>query len=122
MESSIGMGTGMDRPLSSNTRSTDELKDKAQQLTESARGKAMTALDSNKDQICVAIEKVAEAMQDDPYGRYAAQYVRRGADYLRAHSADEMLSSMRGGMRERPVAILGACFLAGLAFSRMLKE
>ena len=122
MESGMGMGTGLDRStLSGNTRSTDELKDKAQQLTDTARGKAMNALDSNKDQIVSAIEKMADSMKDDPYGRYAAQYARRGADYLRDHSADELITSVRGELRDRPVVVLGACFLAGLAFSRLMK-
>ena len=123
MESGMGMGIGMDRPApGAGTRSPDDLKDKAQALGDTARGRAMATLDSNKDQLCAAIEKAADAMKDDPYGRHAADYARRGAEYLRSHSADEMLSTARSELRHRPGVVLGACFVAGLAFSRLLKD
>ena len=124
MEPGMGMGVGMDHrgPGGTATRSPEELKEKAQALGDTARGRAMATLDSNKDQLCAAIEKAADAMKDDPYGRYAADYARRGAEYLRGHSADEMLTSARSELRTRPGVVLGACFVAGLAFSRRLKH
>lgn len=122
MESEMGIGSGIEGSAASGSaRSTDELKDKAQELSAAARGRAMTALDSNKVHISGAIAKMADALEDDPYGKYAAQYARRGADYLRGHSAEDMLASAREELRERPLFVLGACFVAGLALSRVLK-
>jgi hypothetical protein len=120
MESELGI-SGIEGSPSSETRSTDGLEDKARELSATVRGRAMTALDSNKDQISGAIEKMADAVEGERFGKYTAQYARRGAEYLRSHSAEDMLSSARGELRERPLVVLGACFLAGLAFSRVLK-
>jgi hypothetical protein len=106
----------------SDDRDTEQLKDKATQLTSKARSKAAQELDARKGEICSLLEKMASAVEDERLGSYAADYVRRGAQYLRAHDANELLSSASSRARSNPAAVLGASFVAGLAFARLLRR
>jgi hypothetical protein len=118
----IGTSYGERMPGSAAGSSAEELKGKATQLKESARTKAMGTLDANKDQVCQMLDKVADTIEDDRLGRYAADYARRGAEYLRRQSSDDLVTIVAGELRRRPGMLLGACFLGGLAFSRMLRR
>jgi hypothetical protein len=99
-----------------------ELKDKAQALGEGARRQAARKLDSRKGQLSELLERVAETMDGDELGGFAAGYVRRGAEMLRGRSTDEILSSMRQGLRSRPAAVVGLAFVAGFAMARMARR
>jgi hypothetical protein len=67
------------------------------------------------------LDRMADTMQDDQLGGYASEYARRGAELLRRQSADELFRSARRAVRSRPGILLGACFVAGLAFARLMK-
>ncbi len=101
---------------------TGELKEKATQLTHTARQRAMSTIDRQKEQLGNLLDRVAQSAEGDRLGGYAADYARRGAEYLRRHSADEMLGQLRTGIRARPGLLLSACFVAGLAVARMMKR
>jgi hypothetical protein len=100
---------------------TAEAKDKARQLQRTARDRAMATLGDRKDQLSGLLDRMADTMQDDALGGYASEYARRGAELLRRQSADDLFRSVRQGVRSRPGVLLGACFVAGLAFARLMK-
>lgn len=99
-----------------------QVKEKASQLTRTARQRAMSTLDGQKAQLGGLLDQVAQTAEGDRVGAYAADYARRGAEYLRSHSAEEMLDHLRAGLRARPGLLLSACFVGGLAFARVLKR
>lgn len=101
---------------------TGELKEKASQLTHDARQRAMSTLDGQREQLGNLLDRVAQSAEGDRLGGYAADYARRGAEYLRRHSAEELFDQVRAGIRARPGLLLGACFVAGLAFARVMKR
>lgn len=103
------------------SKDTGELKGKATQLTHTARQRAMSTLDQQKDQLGGLLDRVAQSAEGDRLGGFAADYARRGAEYLRRHSAEELFGNLRAGIRERPGILLGACFVAGLAVARVMK-
>lgn len=100
----------------------EKLKEKATQLTRTARQRAMSTVDGQKDQIGSLLDRMAQSAEGDRFGQYAAEYARRGADYLRRHSAEELFDDLRAGIRSRPGLLLGACFVAGLAVARVMKR
>jgi hypothetical protein len=100
----------------------EEMKEKASQLTRTARERAMSAVDQQKDQVSGLLERVADTVAGDRLGGYAADYARRGADYLRRTSADELYWSVRSGLRSRPGVLLSACFVAGVAIARVMRR
>lgn len=100
---------------------TAEAKDKARELTRTARERAFATLDERKGQLSGLLDRMADTMRDDQLGAYASEYARRGADLLRGQSADELFRSARRAVRARPGILLGACFVAGLAFARLMK-
>lgn len=106
---------------SAETGGSEEMKAKASELTHSARQRAMSTLDEQKAQVCTLLDRTADTIQDDRVGRYAAEYARRGAQYLRTRSADELVSSFRSELRARPGLLLSACFVAGLAIARVVR-
>jgi hypothetical protein len=115
-------GTHDPRPHGSGTQhTTGEAKEKAKELGRTARERALSVVDQQKDQVSGLLDRVADSMQDDRIGGYASQYARRGAELLRRQSADELFDSMRRGLRARPGLVLSACFVAGLAFARLVK-
>jgi hypothetical protein len=118
----IGTSYGERTPGSVQSTATDEVKERATQLKQSARTRALGTLDANKEQVCGLLEKVAGTLEEDRFGRYAADYARRGAEYLRRQSSDDLVTIARAELRQRPGLLLGACFVAGLAFSRMLRR
>jgi hypothetical protein len=102
--------------------STRQVKEKATELTRSARERAMSTVDQQKGQVCDTLDRMARSLEDDRLGGYVAGYARRGADYLRHHSADELLASAQAGLRSRPGLMLSACFVAGLAIARVMRS
>ncbi len=104
------------------SKDTGELKEKATQLTHSARQRAMSTVDGQKAQLSGLLDKLAQSAEGDRFGQYAADYARRGAEYLRRHSAEELFDNVRSGVRARPGLLLGACFVAGLAIARVMKR
>jgi hypothetical protein len=103
----------------------DTMKDKATLAGRNVRDRAIEMLDGRKDEVCGLIEQLANTMERDRVGRFASTYVRRGSEYLRHHSAEQILSSARGatgGLRERPAMLLGACFVGGLALARLMRR
>jgi len=99
-----------------------ELKDRATQLTHGARRRATERLDSQKGELSSLLDRVAETMEGDRLGGYAAEYVRKGAELLRGRSTDELLTSAGAQLRARPAALVGAAFLAGFAIARMARR
>ena len=99
-----------------------ELKEKATQLTHTARQRAMSTVDGQREQLGSLLDRIAQSAQGDRLGGFAADYARRGADYLRRHSAEEMFDHLRDGVRARPGLVLSACFVAGLAVARLMKR
>lgn len=97
------------------------MKEKASELGRTARERAMTAIDQQKGEVGGLLDRLADTMEGDRIGGYAADYARRGAGYLRRTSADELWSSARTSLRSRPGLLLGACFVAGLALGRILR-
>jgi hypothetical protein len=100
---------------------TGEAKEKAKELTRTARDRALSTLDEQKAHLSGVLERVADSVKDDRFGAYASDYARRGAELLRQRSADDMFRSVRHGLRSRPGLVLSACFVAGLAFARLMK-
>jgi hypothetical protein len=98
-----------------------EVKQKASDLGHTARSKAMSALDQQKTQVSGLLERLADSVQDDRIGGYAAGYARRGAEFLRGRSSDEIVSTLRRELRSRPGVLLSAAFIAGLAIARVMK-
>jgi hypothetical protein len=101
--------------------STGEAKERARELTRTARERALSTLDERKGELSRLLDRMAETMQEDQIGAYASEYARRGADFLRRQSTDEIFRSVRRGVRSRPGLLLGTCFVAGLAFARLMK-
>lgn len=104
------------------SKDTGELKEKATQLTHTARQRAMSTVDGQKAQLSSLLDRMAQSAEGDRFGQYAADYARRGAEYLRRHSAEELFDNVRSGIRSRPGLLLGACFVAGLAVARVMKR
>jgi hypothetical protein len=115
------METGTHDPFGGGQTTTGEAKEKARELTRTTRERAMSAVGQGKDQLCGVLERAADSMDDDRFGRYASDYARRGAEFLRRRSPDELLDSARRTLRSRPGVVLSACFVAGLAFARFVK-
>jgi hypothetical protein len=119
------METGTHHPAAfggrTDTGATGEAQRKAKELTRTARDRALSSLDQQKGQVSALLERVADTIEDDRLGAYASDYARRGADLLRRSSAQELLDSVRRGLRSRPGLTLSACFVAGLAFARLMK-
>jgi len=99
-----------------------EMKEKAQALGETARRQASRKLDARKGQVSGLMERLAETMEGDELGGYAAGYVRRGAEMLRSRSTDELVAAAGEGLRRRPAAIVGLAFLAGFAVARFARR
>jgi hypothetical protein len=102
--------------------SDDRMKEKASEVTSKARGQAVGAIDSQKDQVSSLLDKVADAMEGDRIGGYAATYARRGAEFLRSSSADDLMTTARTTARERPAVIVAASFVAGFALARLVRR
>jgi hypothetical protein len=98
-----------------------EVKQKASDLGQTARSKAMSALDERKAELSGLLERIADSVQDDRIGGYAAGYARRGAELLRGRSSDEIVSTLRRELRSRPGVLLSAAFVAGVAIARVIK-
>jgi hypothetical protein len=101
--------------------STEQLKEKASELTHTARQRAFSALEQQKSQLCGLLDHVADSVQDDPLGGYAAEYARRGAQFLRSRPSAELARSFQRELRARPGLALSAAFVVGLAFARLVK-
>jgi hypothetical protein len=101
--------------------STEQLKEKASELTHTARQRAFSALEQQKSQLCGLLDRVADSVQDDPLGEYASEYARRGAQFLRSRPSDELARSFQRELRARPGLALSAAFVVGLAFARLVK-
>jgi hypothetical protein len=118
------METGTQNPQPFGGRSpgtTGDTKEKAKELTHTARERALSTLDQQKAQLSNLLERVADTTRDDRLGAYASDYARRGAEFLRRQSADELFRSARQEFRSRPGLVLSACFVAGLALARLAK-
>ena len=101
--------------------STEQLKEKASELTHTARQRAFSAIEQQKSQLCGLLDHVADSVQGDPLGEYAAEYARRGAQFLRSRRSDELARSVQRELRARPGLALSAAFVVGLAFARLVK-
>jgi hypothetical protein len=120
------METGMQGRAPFEQRGADggkasEVKQKASDLTQNARARAMSALDGQKSQVSGLLDRLADSVQDDRMGSYAAGYARRGAEFLRGRSADEIVSTVGRELRSRPGVLLSAAFVAGIAIARLVK-
>jgi hypothetical protein len=118
----IGMETSGGTAGFGQDSGTAQVKDRAAQLASRARGIGEGRIDQQKDQLSNLLDRVADTLQDDRLGGYAAGYVRRGAEYLRGQSARDLLDRTAGEIRNRPALTLGACLLAGFAIARMARR
>jgi hypothetical protein len=100
----------------------EQMKERATELTHRARGRAMETIDQRKGELSGLLERVADTIQEDRLGAYAADIARRGAGLLRGRSADELLSSARSELTTRPAAFLSLSFLAGFAIARLARR
>jgi len=100
----------------------EEMKERATEVTRRARGRAMETIDERKGELSGLLERMADTIQDDRLGAYAADVARRGAQFLRGRSADELLSSARTELATRPAAFLSLSFLAGFAIARLARR
>lgn len=101
--------------------STTQAKEKAKDLGRGARDRALSSVDREKDHVSGLLDRVADSMRDDRIGGYASDYVRRGADWLRGTSSNDLLHSIQRGFRSRPGVVLAAAFASGLVLARVLK-
>lgn len=128
MESTYGAdptARGTSSTTSAGTPGGGAVRSQVSAMKDQAQHRAIGALDDGKNQICEALEKIASALDDDGgsrFGGYAADYARRGCEYLRGRSADELWRSASEGMRARPAALVGISLLGGFAFARMLRR
>lgn len=115
---------GTTRPAQRGTGSgdMDEMKGKTSELAHKASDRALAKIDGRKDQVSDALEKVADAISDDQIGRYAADYVRRGAEYLRGQSTGDIVSRAQSELRDRPGAMISLCLLAGFTLARLARR
>ena len=102
--------------------SGEEMKERATEVTRRARGRAMETIEQRKGELSGLLERMADTMQDDRLGGYAADAARRGAQFLRGRSADEIVSSARSELTARPAAFLSLSFLAGFAIARLARR
>jgi hypothetical protein len=114
-------GTHHPDPIRTPSATTGEAKEKAAELTRTARDRALSTLDQQKSQLGGLLERIADTIKDDRLGGFASEYARRGAELLHRRSADDIFRSVRSGIRSRPGVVLSACFVAGLAFARLMK-
>ncbi len=122
METYGGSDPTVGRPSFGGAPQHDEMADEAAQLGRSARSRAMGALDGQKEQVCAMLDKLADGLEGDRIGGYVADFARRGGDYLRRHSADELLGTAGEELRARPAALVGASFLVGFAAARLFRR
>jgi hypothetical protein len=100
----------------------DEMKERAAEVTRRARGRAMETLDREKGELSGLLDRVADTIQDDRLGTYAVDTIRRGAQFLRGRSTDDIVSSARTELTTRPAAFLSLSFLAGFAIARLARR
>lgn len=120
-----GMTGGMDPAISrpgDGHGQGDELKERAAEVTRRARGRAMETIDHQKGELSGLLDRVADTIQDDRLGAYAADLARQGARFLRGRSTDEIVSSARAELTTRPAAFLSLSFLAGFAIARLARR
>lgn len=100
----------------------EEVKQRATDVTRRARSRAMERLDAQKGELSGLLDRVADTMEQDRMGAYAADFARRGAELLRGRSANELFSSARAEITNRPGAFLSLSFLAGFALARLARR
>ena len=98
------------------------MKQRASEVTRKARGRAMDRIDVQKGELSGLLDRLADTMEQDRMGAYAADFARRGAELLRGRSADELVSSARSELTGRPAAFLSLSSLAGFALARLARR
>jgi hypothetical protein len=110
------------------TGATGELKgqvsQQVSQMKDQARSRAVDTIEEGKDKLCEALDQIASALDqgNNRVGGIAADYARRGCEYLRGRSANELWSTAGQTVRGRPGALVAASFLGGFAISRLLRR
>jgi hypothetical protein len=124
MEPTYGTGPTQGRGTGSSTSGTDAIKGQVSAVKDQAQNRAMGALDDGKNQLCEALDRIAGALDDsgNRFGGIAADYARRGGDFLRGRSANELWSSASDGIRTRPAALVGVSLIGGFALARLLRR
>jgi hypothetical protein len=123
MESTIGTDPFGGRPEGTGQGArAEEVKQRASEVTRKARGRAMDRIDVQKGELSGLLDRLADTMEQDRLGAYAADFARRGAELLRGRSADELVSSARSELTGRPAAFLSLSFLAGFALARLARR
>jgi hypothetical protein len=100
----------------------EEVRREASEVTRTARDRAASSVDEQKQRVSDLLDRLAETAESDRIGRYAAEYARRGAEYLRQRSARDLFASARSQLKSHPEVMLSACFVAGLALARFMKR
>jgi hypothetical protein len=124
MEPTYGTDPMQGRGTGSSTSGTDAIKGQVSAVKDQAQNRAMGALDDGKNQVCEALERIAGALDEsnNRFGGIAADYARRGCDFLRGRSANELWSSASDGIRTRPAALVGVSLIGGFALARLLRR
>jgi hypothetical protein len=123
MEGTYGTGPVYGQAGTS-TSGTDAMKGQVSAMKDQAQSKAIGALDDGKNQVCEALDKIAVALDEsgNRFGGIAADYARRGGEFLRTRSANELWSSAGYGIRSRPAALVGVSLLGGFALARLMRR
>lgn len=124
MEGTHGTDPGYGQGLGTSTSGTEAMKGQVSAMKDQAQSRAIVALDEGKNQVSEALEKIAVALDEsgNRVGGIAADYARRGGEYLRFRSASELWSTTAEGIRSRPAALVGVSLLGGFALARLLRR
>ena len=114
----------------------DQTKQAASQVTDQAKQAAQSQLAVRKDQTAHGLNTVASAVHDmgdklrqnsqtSAYAQVtdqAANQIQRFSGYLRNHDVHEIVDQAENWMRRDPMIALGGAFVLGLVAARFLKS
>ena len=113
----------------------DQAQEKASQLASQAKEQASSQLSKQKERATGQLDSISSALHQttgnlrkenqEPVANYvekAAHQVDHFSDYLRTHSASELVSEVKRYARRDPSLFLGGAMLVGLAGARFFKS
>lgn len=78
-------------------------------------------LDRSRETAAQLLEKFADKLGSTPVIEGAAGPVRRAAQYVQAHSVDDMAAGAERAIRQRPVVAIAAAVVIGFLVGRALR-
>jgi hypothetical protein len=78
-------------------------------------------LDKSREHAALLLEKFAHKLGSNPMVRNAASGVQRAAQYVQAHTVDDMAAGAKRAIRKRPGAAIAAAVLVGFLVGRALR-